>query len=234
MKRRDFTINAMAYNEQTGLVDIFGGVQDLEEKIIRCVGVAGERFDEDALRIMRAFRFSAQLGFSIADETRQAAAERVENLKKISAERIRTELTKLLLSRNPDRLVWMQESGVTRMVLPEFDRMLRTGQNNKNHQYDVGMHTVKTLEFVGNPDRQAAYIKEVLPGFPAETVVSGHEWTKKELQVLRYSALLHDVAKPEVQVTESDGTHCFPSHATAGAPKAKAVMRRHIFPKEEP
>ena len=89
LKRRDFTINAMAYNEQTGMVDIFGGVQDLKDKIIRCVGVAGDRFDEDALRIMRAFRFSAQLGFSIEENTRIAAAERAENLKKISAERIR-------------------------------------------------------------------------------------------------------------------------------------------------
>lgn len=210
LKRRDFTINAMAYNEQTGMVDIFGGVEDLQNKIIRCVGVAGDRFDEDALRIMRAFRFSAQLGFSIEENTRKAAAERAENLKKISAERIRVELTKLLLSKNPDRLLWMQQNGITAIVLPEFDAMLSTEQKNENHLYNVGEHTLRVIERAG----------------------SSKEWSKKELQVLKFAALLHDVAKPVVQVTDGHGAHRFPNHAEAGAKKAKEVMRRLKFDNE--
>ena len=210
LKRRDFTINAMAYNEQTGMVDIFGGVKDLEDKIIRCVGVAGDRFDEDALRIMRAFRFSAQLGFSIEENTRIAAAERAEHLKKISAERIRVELTKLLLSGNPDRLLWMQHNHITPIVLPEFDAMLATSQKNSNHLYNVGEHTLKVLEKVGTEG----------------------EWNKKELQILRFAALLHDVAKPEVQVTDEQGEQHFPKHGELGAKKAKEVMRRLKFDNE--
>lgn len=210
LKRRDFTINAMAYNKQTGMVDIFGGVKDLENKIIRCVGVAGDRFDEDALRIMRAFRFSAQLGFSIEEHTRIAAAERAENLKKISAERIRVELTKLLLSDHPDRLLWMQQNGITKIVLPEFDAMLATEQNNNNHLYNVGEHTLKVLEQIG----------------------AEGEWSKKELQILRFAALLHDVAKPEVQVTDTQGAQHFPKHGEAGAKKAKEIMRRLKFDNE--
>jgi len=210
LKRRDFTINAMAYNEQTGMVDIFGGVKDLEDKIIRCVGVAGDRFDEDALRIMRAFRFSAQLGFSIEENTKIAAAERAENLKKISAERIRVELTKLLLSNHPDRLLWMQQNGITKVVLPEFDAMLATEQKNSNHLYNVGEHTLKVLGQIGTEG----------------------EWSKKELQVLRFAALLHDVAKPEVQVTDGQGEQHFPKHGEAGAKKAKEIMRRLKFDNE--
>ena len=92
LKRRDFTINAMAYNDREGLVDVFGGAEDLKNQVIRCVGNPRERFTEDALRIMRAVRFSAQLGFSIEEETKRAAGELAETLKKISAERIHTEL----------------------------------------------------------------------------------------------------------------------------------------------
>ncbi len=209
LKRRDFTINAMAYNEQSGMVDIFGGVDDLNNKIIRCVGVAGDRFDEDALRIMRAFRFSAQLGFSIEENTRIAAAKRAENLKKISAERVRVELTKLLLSKNPDRLLWMQQNGITAIVLPEFDAMLATEQKNGNHLYNVGEHTLRVVEQVGTS--------------------TSKQWSKKELQILRFAALLHDVAKPGVQITDEHGEHHFPNHAEAGAKKAREVMRRLKF-----
>ena len=93
LRRRDFTVNAMAYNEKDGLVDLFGGRQDLEQKIIRCVGEANERFEEDALRIMRAVRFSAQLGFSIEERTKEAIRGHAERLRQVSAERIQVELT---------------------------------------------------------------------------------------------------------------------------------------------
>ena len=178
LKRRDFTINAMAYNEQTGMVDIFGGVQDLNDKIIRCVGVAGDRFDEDALRIMRAFRFSAQLGFSIEENTRIAAAKRAENLKKISAERVRVELTKLLLSAHPDRLLWMQQNGITKIVLPEFDGMLTQKVQEKDYGYNMGEYTIKVIGHVGTEG----------------------EWSKKELQMLKFAALLHKSATSAKEV----------------------------------
>lgn len=232
LKRRDFTINAMAYNEQTGMVDIFGGVEDLNNKIIRCVGAAGERFDEDALRIMRAFRFSAQLGFSIEENTREAAAKRAENLKKISAERIRVELTKLLVSPHPDRLLMMQQNGITAVVLPEFDAMLSTMQKNKNHLYNVGEHTLKTVELAGNPQKQWECIHKLLPEALPESVITKKTWTKKEMQILRFAALLHDVAKPQMQVTDGQGMHHFPNHAETGAKQAKEIMHRLKFDNE--
>ena len=104
LRRRDFTINAMAYNEQAGLTDIFGGRKDIERKLIRCVGNPRERFGEDALRMMRAVRFSAQLGYDIEQETREAIKDLAPNLCQISAERIQTELVKLALSRHPEKL----------------------------------------------------------------------------------------------------------------------------------
>ncbi len=232
LKRRDFTINAMAYNEQSGLVDIFGGEQDLKDGIIRCVGMAGERFDEDALRILRAFRFSAQLGFVIEEKTLQAAKERAGNLQKISAERIREELTKLLLSKNPNRLLQAKEAGITEIILPEFDIMLATTQNNKNHQYNVGEHALHTIEFVVDNKRQLQYISQVLPEFSAETVINKKEWSKKEIQILKYAALLHDVAKPELRVVRETGEEHFPNHAFYGVAKAKKILQRLKFDNE--
>ena len=102
LKRRDFTINAMAYHPDRGLVDLFRGMDDIRAEIIRCVGNPLERFGEDALRILRAVRFSAQLGFSIEEETKKGIEELAPNLKLVSAERIQTELVKLLVSPHPD------------------------------------------------------------------------------------------------------------------------------------
>jgi len=128
LKRRDFTINAMAYNQKDGLVDLFGGKEDLEAGIIRCVGTPGERFDEDALRILRALRFSAQLGFAVESETEDAIRTRCFNLNKISAERIRDELNKLLLSALPERLLALEACGIAEVVLPEVTEFLRQGE----------------------------------------------------------------------------------------------------------
>ena len=125
LKRRDFTINAMAYNHKDGLVDLFGGKEDLDAGIIRCVGNPGERFDEDALRILRALRFSAQLGFAVERATEEAICERSQHLNKISAERIRDELNKLLLSAMPERLLALETCGIAQVVLPEVTGFLR-------------------------------------------------------------------------------------------------------------
>ena len=126
--RRDFTINAMAYNEQDGLVDLFHGMEDLKKGVIRCVGNAEARFSEDALRILRAIRFSAQLGFEIEKETRQAIRKLAPNLSYISAERIQTELVKLLVSDHPEKILDAYELGITKVILPEFDAMMETTQ----------------------------------------------------------------------------------------------------------
>lgn len=123
LKRRDFTINAMAYNDEHGIVDIFDGVGDLQRKIIRCVGNAHDRFDEDALRILRAVRFSAQLGFGIEENTARAAKELAVNLKKISSERIHTEFNKMLKSPHPDYFSVADAIGIMEIVLPEYHVM---------------------------------------------------------------------------------------------------------------
>lgn len=123
LKRRDFTINAMAYNDEHGIVDIFDGVGDLQRKIIRCVGNAHDRFDEDALRILRAVRFSAQLGFGIEENTARAAKELAVNLKRISSERIHTEFNKMLKSAHPDYFSVADAIGIMEIVLPEYHVM---------------------------------------------------------------------------------------------------------------
>lgn len=147
LKRRDFTINAMAYNESCGLVDAFEGMQDLEKGIIRCVGKAAERFEEDALRILRAVRFAAQLGFTIEEKTAEAAVLLAEKLHHISAERIQTELIKLLISPHPELLRNAYELGLTRVFLPEFDRIMETEETNLQGRGNIGEHTLKALEF---------------------------------------------------------------------------------------
>ena len=177
LRRRDFTINAMAYNDRCGMVDAFGGIEDLKHGVIRCVGVARERFEEDALRILRAVRFAAQLGFEIEKETADAARALAGNLKDISAERIQTELVKLLVSPHPEMLRTAYELGITRVVLPEFDVMMETPQHHPHHMYSVGEHTLKALEFT-DPEK-----------------------------VLRLSVLFHDFGKPQTRTTVDGVDH---------------------------
>lgn len=120
LKRRDFTINAMAYNQTTGFVDEFGGVEDLKRGIVRCVGEPMDRFTEDALRILRAIRFSAQLGFAIEERTYKAIRAIGPNLSKVSRERVQVELTKLLLSGHPERIAMVYETGISEYVSETF------------------------------------------------------------------------------------------------------------------
>lgn len=197
--RRDFTINAMAYNEQDGLVDLFHGMEDLKKGVIRCVGNAEARFSEDALRILRAIRFSAQLGFEIEKETRQAIRKLAPNLSYISAERIQTELVKLLVSDHPDYLRTAWETGLTREFLPEFDACMETEQNTPHHCYTVGEHILKSLTEIEN-DR-----------------------------LLRITMLLHDIAKPVVKKTDENGRDHFKTHGPAGEKLAGKILRRLKF-----
>lgn len=196
LKRRDFTINAMAYNHKQGVVDIFGGQQDLSNGVIKAVGVAEERFEEDALRILRAVRFAAQLGFDIEDDTKKAMTKLAENLKFISAERIQVELTKLITSNHPDRLVEAYKLGITKVVLPEFDAMMETEQDNPHHLYNVGIHTIKVMEHV------------------------------PPTQIMRYTALLHDVAKPVTKTFDEEGVGHFYGHQAKGADMAMDILKR--------
>ncbi|MBQ4282320.1 MAG: CCA tRNA nucleotidyltransferase [Lachnospira sp.] len=131
LMRRDFTINAMAYNDSVGLVDAFDGIQDLERKVIRCVGDARERFTEDALRMMRAVRFSAQLGFSIDSATWEAIIELAPNITKVSMERVQVELMKTLLSDNPDYVRMYKETGLFKEILPSVHDVLSGKYSNR-------------------------------------------------------------------------------------------------------
>ncbi|MDO4261203.1 MAG: HD domain-containing protein [Eubacteriales bacterium] len=199
LKRRDFTINAMAYSEDGGLVDAFDGTGDLERGVIRCVGEARERFTEDALRMLRAVRFAAQLGFSLDEDTGAAIRELCGNLGKVSAERIQTELVKLLVSPHPERLRDAWELGITAVVLPEFDACMACGQNTPHHMGSVGEHTIRALQ-EAEPDR-----------------------------ILRLTMLLHDVGKPQTKTAGEDGTDHFYCHAEAGEELAGKILRRLKF-----
>lgn len=121
LKRRDFTINAMAYNDTRGIIDLFGGIEDLKEGIVKCVGNPYNRFDEDALRILRAFRFAAVLNFEVEEKTKKAAGDLAENLNKISKERIRTELDKLIMSDTPEKLMEARKCGLLKYILSEVE-----------------------------------------------------------------------------------------------------------------
>ena len=126
LKRRDFTINAMAYSHERGLVDEFGGLEDLKSRVIRCVGKPEERFGEDALRMLRAIRFSAQLDFSIDPGTWAAVKAIAPNLKKVSKERIQAELTSLLLSPHPERIELVYQAGLSPYVALSFHQVIRS------------------------------------------------------------------------------------------------------------
>ena len=199
LKRRDFTINAMAYNDDERLVDAFGGMRDLNYHLIRCVGDPKERFSEDALRILRAVRFSAQLAFPIEPETAEAIKSLAPNLEKISAERIQAELVKLLVSDHPERIQDACELGFTKVVLPEWDDMVGVKQNTPHHKYDVAAHTVHALQNVKND------------------------------KVLRLTMLFHDMGKPVMKTTDENGRDHFKGHAIASEQIAKTVMKRLKF-----
>ena len=196
LQRRDFTINAMAYSEKKGLQDLFGGLPDLEKGLIRAVGDPAKRFGEDALRIMRAVRFAAQLVYEVEEDTVQAMKELAPTLSKISAERIAAELEKLLVSPHPEKLKMAYECGITAVILPEFDRCMETAQNNPHHKYSVGEHTIVSI---GNarPDR-----------------------------ILRYTMLMHDMGKPSCKTTDEQGIDHFYGHQEVSAQMANDILRR--------
>lgn len=149
LSRRDFTINTLCLNENNGLVDLLGGVDDIENKIIRCVGEPDKRFSEDALRIIRALRFSAVLGFEIEDKTTKSIFKNKELLKKIAIERIRDEFTKLVMGENACDVI-LKYHEVIEEFIPEFKALFGCEQNTPYHLFDVAKHTAYALKNVEN------------------------------------------------------------------------------------
>ena len=196
LKRRDFTINAMAYNDREGLIDLFGGIQDLNDGIIRCVGNAEERFSEDALRMLRAVRFAAKLGYTLDKDVYDSIKKRAGTLSVVSAERITTELIKLLTSDHPELIRTAYETGLTAVFFPEFDKAMETDQNHPHHMYSVGEHLIESVRISQN-DR-----------------------------IIRLTMLLHDIAKPETLTIDEEGLTHFHGHAALGAEMAEVILRR--------
>ncbi|MBO4873644.1 MAG: CCA tRNA nucleotidyltransferase [Lachnospiraceae bacterium] len=199
LSRRDFTVNAMAYSPRNGLIDLFGGTEDLKAGIIRAVGNPVERFTEDALRMLRAVRFSAQLGFGIDPETFAAIRKLAPRLTMVSKERIRDEISKLLLSDHPDHFEILADAGITSVIMPRFDEMLATPQHSPFHIYDVGHHTL-----------------EVLKATPPTLLQ-------------RLTALLHDAGKTEARRTDERGIDHFKGHPALSAVYAADFLREYRY-----
>ena len=197
--RRDFTSNAIAYHPKEGYIDPYNGMEDIENAILKSVRNPVERFTEDALRILRGVRFSAQLGFSIEEETLRGMIECKNLLTHISKERIRDEMIKILLSDSPDKLIDMNKWGLLEYVIPELTSCFNTPQNHPHHIYDVGTHTIKA-------------IKE----------------TPKDL-ILRLTMLLHDIGKPASHTRDKDGIDHFYGHVAKSVDMTKQILRRLRF-----
>ena len=175
LKRRDFTINAMAYSHETGIVDEFEGMEDLKRRVIRCVGCAKDRFTEDALRILRAVRFAAQLDFVIEDETYKAIAEIAPNLVHVSKERIQVELTKLLLSDHPEKIWMVDATGIAEYVTPGFTEVFERELERENSHHAGENETPGTSGcLVDGASRDA--LKECWIGLAALPADKSHRW----------------------------------------------------------
>lgn len=201
LSRRDFTVNAMAYNEDSGLIDYFGGTEDLNNKIIKTVGKAEDRFNEDALRMLRAVRFSSQLGFQLDTKDLFISIKRnAELIKNISQERIREELSKILVSDEPvDGIIALKESGLLQYIIPELIPTIDFEQHNKHHDKDVFNHTLAVLDNVPN---------------------------KLEL---RLAALFHDIGKPKCFTIGEDKQGHFYGHNEVSAQISRKVLKRLRF-----
>ena len=201
LARRDFSINAMAYNEADGIVDLYNGQKDIENKVINFVGNAEERIIEDPLRILRAFRFMSRLGFSLSENTIEAIKKQKDLLKSIPEERITTEFSKLLLGENvKNTLTAMKDTGVLELIIPEFKATYDFNQYNPHHNLDLFNHIISVVSKV-----------------PADLE-------------LRYTALLHDIAKPLVQTFDEKGIAHYKTHEIVGADMARDILTRLKLP----
>ena len=201
LARRDFTINAMAYNEIDGIIDLYGGQKDIENRIINFVGNAEERIIEDPLRVLRAFRFMSRLNFSLSENTIEAIKKQKSLLNGIPKERITIEFSKLLLGDNiKNTLTLMKNTGVLEIIIPEFKATYNFDQCNPHHNLDLFNHIISVVSKV-----------------PADLE-------------LRYSALLHDIAKPVVQTFDEKGIAHYKTHEIVGADMARDILTRMKLP----
>ena len=201
LARRDFTINAMAYNQKEGIIDLYNGQKDIENKIINFVGNAEERIIEDPLRVLRAFRFMSRLKFSLSENTVEAIKKQKELLKNIPEERITMEFSKLLLGENiKNTLTLMKDTGVLELIIHEFKTTYDFNQCNPHHNLDLFNHIINVVSKV-----------------PADLE-------------LRYSALLHDIAKPIVQTFDEEGIAHYKTHEIVGADMARDILTRMKLP----
>ena len=207
LKRRDFTVNALAYNPATGqLLDLYGGIQDASKGILRAVGEPEERFAEDALRIMRAIRISAELGFSIEEHTKAAMQKCAGQLAKISKERIRDEFVRILNSPKPmNALILSQNIGILKYIAPELEAGMGVEQNQA-HSFDVFEHNLRALQHAADKN-----------------------WSFE----VRLAALFHDVGKPASR-RWGDEKHdwTFHGHDVVGARITKKALEALKFPRE--
>ena len=202
LSRRDFTINAMAYNEEEGLIDPFGGQNDLKEKVIRCVGNAEERFEEDALRVLRALRFAARYDFKIHIDTDLAIIDTGNELStKISAERIREEFCKIMTAKpNAVRRMLAEYPYIFETFIPELRDVALTYQRNPWHCFGVWAHTVQAIRHCESKDL-----------------------------VTRLAVFFHDFGKPQCLETDENGIDHFRGHGEVSAKMTDEIMRRLKF-----
>lgn len=202
LRRRDFTINAMAYNPKTGLIDPFNGMEDIKYKKIRCVGSAEDRFNEDALRILRAIRFEAQLGFAGLPETMFEIERQYERLKNISIERINSEFCKIVVSEQ-FCVELVLYPNVFSLFIPELKDLIGFQQNNPYHAYDVFDHTAHAIEKCESDDL-----------------------------VVRLAVFFHDFGKPHSYQDGEDGIRHFKGHGKVSAEITDSIMKRLRFNNE--
>lgn len=200
LSRRDFTINALAYNKSVGLIDYFNGINDISKKLIRCVGDSDKRFKEDALRMLRAIRFSCQLNFKIHQSTLNAIIKNTKLINNISKERIRDELCKILTCDNASKGIdILQKSGLLAEIIPELNSLVNFSPLSINHNRNIFAHTLNVINKTNNN------------------------------LLLRLSALLHDVGKLNTLTLESDGIYRFPKHNIEGAKMSKEILKTLRF-----
>lgn len=193
--RRDFTFNGLLYDISGKVIDYVGGIKDLQEGIVRAIGDPNQRFTEDALRMMRAIRFASKMGFTIEPNTFEAIKNNAHLITNISAERINQEITKILESNNPHYFAMLYKTNLLDYIIPQLADTFRTPQNNPNHLYDVGTHTMVALQHTPND------------------------------LVVRLAVLLHDIGKPVVKTVGEDGYDHFYKHPEVSAEIAEQVLR---------
>lgn len=197
LKRRDFTINALCIDIDEKLIDYFNGIEDIKNKVIRCIGNPDERFTEDALRMMRAVRFMTQLKFTMDENTRLSIVKNNALIKNVSVERISEELNKILMSDKPsDGIRALVDTGLMKQIIPEFMDTIGFNQHNPYHDKDVFEHTMEVLDNI-----------------------------KPKLS-LRLSALFHDISKPECFTQDESGRGHFYEHEVKSSERAKNIMER--------